>query len=510
MNKRPCLFLFDGGAEGVKAPALKSFTGALLAAISTADPHGAIVAELRGGLSTLSGFTDQISEVHSGPGLSGQVRTHDMALFRLLLWDMAEALSRGARAPTSRAILDVLRMGREECLALSDIPDDVREGCDAVLVRCRGYIGSCPIDPGNPIMRRAFYDGLMHLAFISDGAITQQRTVEGEEYLELEGAQDFKPKGLKWIDYIYGKPPHPFLLQEAPLSPSGERSLDRLKRKTHTTVEGRIFRKLSEALWTDRAGQTYRFAAVESARDILEAVLPDGKFTEYLFNRDHDKGAAKARFVMDVLGFEPEDWRYLAAQFYDGLLLSEPRDLVIQHWQGGYGARFNVFVEVTSRAGNRGIMSTGWMLKPQMLPQLVTAKPGHRKDGVVTPPTPAVLLPQAEGDTWWESLFLLADKQGRANHEATLPTPILLENDDFSEEGEPGSASVLIADARRGFAKWLIKTGHGDRVNGGAVIHCNLQFRSLERAKAYAVAFARVLALNGVPSHVKTNMSFVS
>ncbi len=120
------------------------------------------------------------------------------------------------------------------------------------------------------------------------------------------------------------------------------------------TVEGRVFQALIETSWTDRAGQTYRFATAEPGHDILQAVLPDGKFTDYLFNRSHDRGGAKARFVIDELGFEPDDWRYLAAQFYDGLLLSEPRNLIIQRWPAGHGARFNAFVKVIShRQGRR-------------------------------------------------------------------------------------------------------------------------------------------------------------
>src|SRR5258708_943724 len=111
--KRPCLFLFDGGAEAVKEPALTTFTSALLGAISASAPHGTIVAELRGGLPLLSDFAAQTSAVFSEPRRSGRTQTHDMSLFRLLLWDMAEALSEGTGAPDSLAILDVLRKGRE-------------------------------------------------------------------------------------------------------------------------------------------------------------------------------------------------------------------------------------------------------------------------------------------------------------------------------------------------------------------------------------------------------------
>jgi hypothetical protein len=503
--KCPCLFLFDGGAKGVKEPALSTFTGALLDAISIADPSGALVAELRGGVATLPGFAAQISEVSSGLRQSGYIQRYDMALYRLLLWDMSEALSEAPGAPGSSAILDVLRMRREECLTLSDISEDVRTACGAALKGCPGYVGSCLIDPGNPIQRRSFYDELLHLALISDGTVTQQRSIEGDEDFELKGAKSFSPNGLKWVDYSYESEPEPFRLDKVPLSARGALSVDRLNRKTHTTVEGRVFRALIEASWTDRMGQTYRFAVAEPGEDILLAVLPHGKFTDYLFNRDHHEGGAKARFVIDELGFEPDDWRYLAAQFYDGLLLSEPRDLIIKRWKNGYGARFNVFVEVTSRAGKCGVMRTGWMLEPQKLPSLVTAFPGRYEDGPVRPPTPPILAPQVEDDTWWTKLFHLADEHGRAAHAATLPTPMLLENYGIIEDGESGSAKVLIADARRGFARWLMKSGRGDREdNGGAAIYCTLPSQSIERAEAYAMAFARVLALNGVPSRIET------
>jgi hypothetical protein len=385
------------------------------------------------------------------------------------------------------------------------VPDHIRKACDAALETCPGYVGSCPIDTGNPILRQAFYERLGHLALISDGAIIQQRSEEGAEHFELEGARDFLPNGFRWIDHSFEGPTRDrFRPEKAPLSIRGALSVDRLKRKARTTVEGRVFQALREASWTDLKGQTYSFATAENAHDILQAVLPNGKFTDYLFDRSHHKGGSKATFLIDELGFEPDDWRFLAAQFYDGLLLSQPRELVIKHWADGYGARFNVFVEITSRVGKRGVMRTGWMLEPRKLPRLVTAVPARCEEGPVRPPTPPVLAP-GEGDTWWRSLFLLADERGRAAHAATLPAPMILEDYGVVEEGECGSARVLIADARRGFARWVVKTGRGNRgYRSGAELYCNLPSQSIERAEAYALAFARVLALNGVPSRVET------
>src|SRR4051794_14083310 len=104
----PCLFLFDSGASGVKKPALQTFTGALLDAISIADPCGTITAELRGGLPMLSEFAEQLGEVSSGPSQSSHTKIHDMALYQVVLWDLAGSLSEEASSPDLMAILDVL------------------------------------------------------------------------------------------------------------------------------------------------------------------------------------------------------------------------------------------------------------------------------------------------------------------------------------------------------------------------------------------------------------------
>jgi hypothetical protein len=274
------------------------------------------------------------------------------------------------------------------------------------------------------------------------------------------------------------------------------------------SIEGLIFEALREASWTDSKGEAFNFLAAEPGQDILQAVLPDGKFTHYLFNRDHKDGGPKAKFLVDELGFSADDWRYLAAQFYDALLLSKPRDVEVRKWDQGYGARFNVYVEVTSRSRKSGILRTGWMLRPGGMPSLSTAVPDHGNEGVVKPPLPAVIKPGKPGDEWWTSLFLLADDHGRNAHDAVLPTPMVLEGFDVIEEGAWGSAFVVVSDARKGFARWLIKTGRGDRgYRGGAAIYFSSRSQSAERAEAYALAFARVLALNGVPSHVETFFS---
>ena len=344
----------------------------------------------------------------------------------------------------------------------------------------------------------------MHLAYIENGTVIQQRSIEGFEEFELEGAADFKPGGLSWVDYSFAEVPDRLKLAEVEVSQRGCLSVVRFERKTHVTVEGRVFQKLTQSSWSTKDGEEFRFSSAEPGHDVLQAIMPEGNFTDFLFNFDHEKGRSRATFFVDELGFAPEDWRFLAAQFYDGLLLSEPRDLEIQEWDGGYGARFNSLVNVTSRTGKQGVVRTGWMLKPDELPSLSTAVPDRSSPGIVTPKTPPVIFPEADSDAKWSRLFDLAEECARVAHAAAFPTPMILRDFGVIEDGECGSASILIEDGRRSFSRWLLRTGRGDRgYRGGVEIPCLLPSQSVERAEAYASAFARVLALNGIPARIE-------
>ena len=162
---------------------------------------------------------------------------------------------------------------------------------------------------------------------------------------------------------------------------------------------------------------------------------------------------------------------------------------------------------MTSRKGKSGVLRTGWMLAPGEIPSLSTAVP-DRSEHAIKPPIPAVLRPEKTGNGWWEKLFVLADECGRNAHDAVLPTPMVLEEFEVIEEGECGFSYIVVKDARKGFARWLINTGRGERFyRGGAAIHSSSRSQSVERAEAYALSFARVLALNGVPSEVETYYS---
>lgn len=365
------------------------------------------------------------------------------------------------------------------------------------------YVGAFALDAGNPVQRHSFYDHLLQLGWIEGGAVMQETTYEGHEFDALEGAVDFRPGGLSWKPHFWRYEPATPKLAKVSVSPRGQKSLDKVEAKRTNTVEERVFRGLVAARWSDKSGRQYAFNTAEQNKDILEAVMPDGKFTKYLFDLSHKDGGGKAKFFIETLGFDPEDWRFLAAQFYDGLLLSEPHDLEVKHWDQDFGAQFNVYIRVRSRTGADAIVRTGWILRPGRLPQLVTAVPDQDQAVVVEPPTPPIVAPAATPEEFNAQLFEFAHKAGLEAHDTTLPTPLFLKDFGVIEEGEAGSASVAIKDVDGGFAQWARRHEKGALIEGdGLHISAPSPSQSIDRKQAYARAFARVLALNGIAASI--------
>jgi len=499
---QPYLFILDASADDVPDPALAFFTGALLTALWKSDPEACVSAELRGGLPGISDFAEKITVVSRTERTFSHTRSHDMELYKTLLVDMTDALCNTWASADADDVLDVLRRRQSECLALSDLPNDIRDKLDARLKEIPGYIGAFALDPESPIQRDAFYDSLMHFAVINGGTVVQELSIEGDPDWPLEGAANYQPGGLVWKPHFWRyDEPFPKLAKTRQVSARGEQSLQLLRDKRQRSIEGSILSEIARSNWSDRSGGQYKFEAVERHGDILQAILPEGKFTKYLFDMNHKDGRGKAKFFVETLRFSPDDWRYLAAQFYEGLVKSQPRDLDMRRWPEGYGARFNVVIRVKSRTGETGKVRTGWMLRPNALPSLSTAIPEDQDIEAIDPGIPPIARPDVCIEEFWRSVFDLAEAEAVAAYERAVPTPLFIPGQGVIREGEWGGATIIVKDARKGFARWLLKNGLAEKEpTGGASIACASQ--SYDRSFAYAKAFARVLVLNGVPASV--------
>lgn len=502
---KPYAFLFDGSTKGLPSSPLPMFTAAVLAALSRADPQGRTYAEMRVGLPMLHQFADRTTAVHGTARGSGRTISHDVDVYKYVVWEWLDSLKLDWNSIDREQGEEIFRLHTGECVALSALHEDVRNAVDSALRDVPGYIGSFAIDPGNPVHRGAFFDSLIRAAAIVDGAVIQERSIEGDEVWELAGAAQFQPGGLIWKDYGWLVLKGPKGIPRVDLSGRGAQAANNLARKQAPNAEERVIEAIQHEFLINTGGKTFDFQSVGKSSDLLQALMPEGKFTKYLFDRKHNQGSSKAIFLIDQLGIQPEDWRYLAAQFYFGLLMAQPDSVKLNEWEGGYGVRFEVPMRVRSRSGKTAVVVAGWNMNPGQIPSLSTAYPGDRNADAVEPGDPPILLPGSRTNADWARLWDWANAAGVQAGETCVPTPMYVAGFDPVSEGAYGYAKVRVPDARTGLARWLVRYGPGGTDGyGGAVILNPPNIRSFDRATAWARTVALVLWLNGIDAKVET------
>lgn len=495
-------FLFDGSADGLPDPQLPFFTAAILEALSRADPNGRTRAQLRVGLPSLSSFAERTSAVRGTTSGSGRTVSHDRDIYKYVVWDWLDSLGEGWSSIDREKGQEIFRRHTSECIAISALDADILGAMDVSLKTTLGYVGGFAIDPGNPVHRVGFFEQLIYAAAIEHGAIFQERSYEGDEHWALEGADRFSPGGLVWKPYGWLATEGPLGLPRTGYSNRGASSAENVARKQTPSVAGRVLEAMMQAFFLNSERKVFEFESADETGDVLEAMMPEGKFTKYLFDREHKDGRSKATFLIDVLGIEPEDWRYLAAQFYFGLLMAQPEVVRLNEWKEGYNARFDVTMRVRSRSGNIVVLLTGWNMNPGKLPSLSTALPGDRNADAVEAGDPPILPPGARNDADWARLWEWANSAGIRAGQACVPTPLYIVGYEPISEGECGGALVRVADAQTGMARWLRQQGIGHTDGyGGAVISSPLATQSVDRATAWARAVTAVLRLNGITAN---------
>lgn len=503
VGAEPCAFLFDNSVEGVPEPQLAWFTGQVLDALSEADPEGRTCCQVRVGLPMLPAAAERTTAVRAYRRGGGRTLSHDVDTYKYLVWDWIDSLAAGWSTLDPDRGSEIFRRHTGECVTLSGLIPAVRQSIDDRLKSTPGYVGAFEIDRGNPVHRGAFMKGLIHGASVMDGAIVQDLSVEGDPDWALEGADRFEPHGLIWK-------PFGWLAEQGPglpattVSERGGLAGERLARKHAGRVEHRLLDAISRLPELGSGDHEFAFDIVGAPGDILEGLMPEGKFTGYLFNPDSVKGAPKGAFLVKEIGLDPDDWRFLAAQLYEGLLTVSPEDLEYQTWEGGYGIRFNLHLVVRGRTGRSVSVRSGWMLRPGALPSLSTVFPAKKGGDHPLMNSPPILPPGPRTALDWSQLYAWANEAGQRAAASAVPTPMFIQGGEIVHEGAFGSASVRVPDARRGFARWLVQTGLGDRHyrSGGMVFNPDRQ-ASLDRNQAWATAFARVLTMNGLPATVE-------
>ncbi|MFA5951243.1 MAG: DUF6883 domain-containing protein [Hyphomicrobium sp.] len=503
----PIVFLFDADADDVSSCYGDYFNQAFLRALSHCDPLGRTNTAVRLGDVMVSSLARRVSQVSASDRGTQRTDTCDEGIYQTIVWDLVDALTQQWHTVNLDAFPLQLARRNTHCIFLSTFNPDFSAPVDQKLRRTRGYLGAIYLDFGNPIQRTLFYELLIDIAVIVGGQVVVELSFEGYPESLFSGSDKFKPRGEKRVACGELSRHRPPLQYTGDVSERGEISLNLYRGKSELCLQERVTTALAHM---DRANhaQPYSFTVTEDARNPLEADLTETKFVKYLLSKEHEHGRHKAKFYAEALGIGPEDWRYLAAQFHDGLKQAELKEFQIKSFPGGFKVSFNAVVPVKGLNDRIVDIDTNWIMEPGKQPRLSTAIPAKRRDcnrGDVGPV--AVVSRSLRGNERWVAIFEMASQAGREAARAAIPTPMKVEGFPVIFEGECGFARVRMKDGRHSFAKWLIAHGHAyHRYRSGTQIFADVDSQSIERATAYAKAFARILLHNGIPCEVQSRL----
>lgn len=509
MDTTAVVFLFDADAPDIPSWYGGIFDPAFLGALSSADPGGRTRSIVLRGDALVNSLATKITAVSKGERQSGYQQSYDKELLSTVIWDIADALM--GQWNTVDAAAFPLFLGRHNihCISIPSLPAEVKVEIDRLLRGTNGYLGAIEVDLGNPIQRFVFIDCLVKDAVISGGQVILELGCEGTLNTLFEGANTFQPKGLRLVPYgalVSFQPP--LLIPSAP-SARGLLSLERYEGKRKFSLQERVVAALSHEDRAKSGPSSYEFAVKDDPHNPLDADLPEAKFVQYLLDPNHPKGGSKAKFFKEALGIEQQDWRYLAAQLHDGLKRAKLTELGVKSWQEGLGITFNAVVPVKGLNGRTIDIDSNWMMEPGMQPRLSTAVPARPSDATGNEGiTPAIVGSHVDGNDRWQAIFDLASEAGRIAAETTIPTPVCIDGFGIEPEGNCCNAWIRLMDARVGFAKWTIASGHGHRHHrSGVQLSAAVSSQSVDRCIAYALAFARVLMQNGITCEVESQLT---
>lgn len=495
----PFSFLFDSSDPRAPSSYGGRFDPAFLTALRACDRLGRVRTWILRGDLQIHHVGSRLQAVENDGSGSAYRYRYDPKTIKTLIYDFSEWV-RAAPSQVNVERLQNLLLGARvlHCITASSLEPSLARQIDLKLRVDPLYVGMAAIDLGNPVMVKVLMEFLVRDAGIIDGRLWLEADFEGDVHTLFEGGAEYHPEGVgvsspRGLAKALGPLPH----ATGP-SDSGVRAAARLHHKTEPSFQRRVLSEFA-SIWDFEGNGPFHFEAL-AHQSVLETAVPPPKLTHYALNSEHPDGRGKAKFFNEVLQIGPADWLFLKAQIHDAVLSAELRDFVMKRWSGGIGLSFNAILPIKGMNGRTANVLTNWILEPDKEPSLSTIIPFETKD-ILPPPAKVAVLPNnLEGDQKWEALYELAHSSGMTAHDRAVPTPMFLVGYGGHSDGECGFAYVHVPDARRDFARWLIKAGKAHRgFKGGATIHCPRDGQSMERAFAYAAGFARVLALNAVP-----------
>lgn len=90
------------------------------------------------------------------------------------------------------------------------------------------------------------------------------------------------------------------------------------------------------------------------------AILPEGKFTKYLFDGEHSNGLAKGRAISSRLGYSIENWH----EFRDAIQKGAVKYPAVKKESDGHGQRYEQKMVLMGLKNNPANVVVGWIQRP--------------------------------------------------------------------------------------------------------------------------------------------------
>lgn len=489
-------------------PAKRPFFLALL----DVDTDPRAICQVRHGDVLLHNLAYKVSEVrYSGKktkyGREGIAHTSagDPTLYQTLIWDFCDSVHSAWTSLDTTSLADRFAKWDVYGIAVSALEEDVACGVDDRMAEYPAYLGGLQVDLGNPVHRRVLAGGLIH-----DFDYVQRSLVfdpwESEDPIDpppLERHGDEWWIGLPLTAVRYWEDGETLRdeLPDWPVEESSERGAI-----TALIVEHRLapnhLERLARELGRMRVGaDTPPFEVATNAMpDASEAVIEKEKLVGYVLNVAHETGRLKARLFERLLGISAADWEFLSDQFKEGIARA---DTLLKVRSSDHGVHYHAVVPITGRNGVTKPVVSAWEVSPGGSPRLTTAYVADRGldlSELSPAPEPKVLPTSLVGQDRWSELWDLAHRTATQAASDIVPTPMRVEGT-WVPEGPFGKTEISVRDARRGFARWLVKQGyaHTERRKGAVFFAPGI---AVERGEAYGRAFQAVLKANGVAANI--------
>jgi len=430
----------------------------------------------------------------------------NMELYKTMLCDLIDSFETDWHTFEPIKFLFTISKTNIWTIVLPSITIKVAEEIDKKTRSFNPYIGATIIDRGNPLHMKLF-------TLLIDGAYIDNSNF----YYRSDNIEEDK-----FISELYGSTREPILIESndfynnipeslspLTLSERGSLSLARFNGKSKLSHSQKLVYSLVDFLKNNPNIKEFSY---QSKFDIKNQnfICEENKIKNYLLDLNHPHGGAKAKFFIETLGIERDDWRYLANQISSAM----NNALIFEIKNNQHGIRHSSFIKIKGRNNREAIIQTVWIIKEGESPRLVTAYPYNKeREEELKSPQQNIVPVDLTGDEKWKKIYELAHNAGEIASHTCIPTPMIFNGSNPIFEGYCGFAWITIFDARKGMARWLKKNNIGSKnyKSGWDVFAHPIpnkddtwDVQSIEPKEAYARAFEKILLDNGIQCQMES------